>query len=155
MIIAVLLTSGALVILAWLIFNLAIYALPFFVGVSAASWANAHGSGVVGAGVIGLFAGALALAVGKTVSTTTRSPALRLGVLAVYLIPAAVAGFALAGHVAGCTVTGEVWRTGFAVIGAAVTTLVAYARLTSAPSGGPGGAYGRNHLSPPSVASRG
>ena len=44
MIIAILLTSGALVVLAWLIFNLAIYALPFFVGVSAASWANAHGS---------------------------------------------------------------------------------------------------------------
>ena len=155
MIIAILLTSGALVVLAWLIFNLAIYALSFFVGVSAASWANAHGSGVVGAGIIGLFAGALALTVGKTVSTTTRSPALRLAVLAVYLIPAAVAGFALAGHVAGWTVTGEVWRTGFAVIGAAVTTLVAYARLTSAPPGGPGGADGRHYLSPPSVASRG
>ena len=155
MIIAILLTSGALVVLAWLIFNLAVYALPFFVGVSAASWANAHGSGVVGAGIIGLFAGALAFAVGKTVSTTTRSPALRLGVLAVYLIPAAVAGFALARHVAGWTVTGEVWRTGFAVIGAAVTTLVAYARLTSAPPGGPGGVYGRNHLSASSVASRG
>ena len=155
MIIAILLTSGALVVLAWLIFNLAIYALPFFVGVSAASWANAHGSGVVGAGIVGLFAGAFAFAVGRTVSKAARSPALRLGVLAVYLIPAAVAGFALARHVAGWTVTGEVWRTGFAVIGAAVTTLVAYARLTSAPSGGPGGAYGRNHLSPPSVASRG
>lgn len=155
MIIAILLTSGALVALAWLIFNLAIYALPLFVGVSAASWANAHGSGVVGAGIIGLFAGALALAVGKTVSATTRSPALRLAVLAVYLIPAAVAGFALARHVAGWTVTGEVWRTGFAVIGAGVTTLVTYARLTSAPPGGSGEAYGRNYLSPPSVASRG
>ena len=155
MIIAILLTSGALVVLAWLIFNLAVYALPFFVGMNAAYWAHAHGSGVVGAGIIGLFAGALALAVGKTVSTTTRSPALRLAVLAVYLIPAAVAGFALARHVAGWTVTGEVWRTGFGVIGAAVTTLVAYARLTSAPPGGPGGAYRRDCLSPPSVASRG
>ena len=155
MIITILLTGGALVVLAWLIFNLAVYALPLFVGVSAASWANAHGSGFVGAGVIGLFAGALALAVGKTVRTTTRSPALRLGVLAVYLIPAAVAGFALARHIAGWTVTGEAWRTGVAVIGAAVTTLVAYARLTSTPPGGPGGAYGRDYLSPPSVASRG
>ena len=155
MIIAILLTSGALVVLAWLIFNLAVYALPFFVGASTASWANAHGSGIVGAGIIGLFAGALALAVGQTASTTTRSPAVRFAVLTVYLIPAAVAGFAVARHVAGWTVTGEVWRIGYAVIGAAVTTLVAYTRLTSTPSGGPGGAYGRNHLSPPSVASRG
>ena len=154
MIFAVILTSGALVVLAWLIFNLAVYALPFFVGVSAASWAHAHGSGLVGAGIIGLVAGALALAVGQTVSVTTRSPVLRLAVRAVCLVPAAVAGFAVTSHVAAWTVTGGVWRTSFAVIGATVTTLVAYARLTSAPPGGPGGAHGRNRLSPPAVATR-
>ncbi len=140
MIFAVLLTSGALVILAWLVFNLAVYALPFFVGMSAASWAHAHGSGIVGAGIIGLIAGALTLAVGQTVSATTRSPVLRLAILAVYLVPAAIAGFAATNHVAAWTVTGEVWRTSLAVFGATVTTLVAYARLTSAPPGGPGGA---------------
>ena len=51
MIIAILLTSGALAMLAWIIFNLAVYALPFFAGVSAASFAYAHGSGLAGAGV--------------------------------------------------------------------------------------------------------
>ena len=154
MIFAVLLTTGALVILTWLVFNLAAYALPFFAGVSAASWADAHGSGLVGAGIIGLVAGALALAVGQTVSATTRSPMLRLAVLAVYLVPAAVAGFAVTSHIAAWTVTGGVWRTSFAVIGATVTTLVAYARLTSVPPVGPGGAHGRNRLSPPAFATR-
>lgn len=155
MIIAVLLTSGALVVIVWLIFNLAVYALPFFVGVSAASWTHAHGSGIVGAGIVGLIAGALAMAVGRSVSATTRSPALRLAVVAVYLVPAAIAGFALARHVAGWTLTSEGWGTGFAVVGAAMTTLVAYARLTSAPPGGPGDASGRNRSSPRAVASRG
>lgn len=155
MIIAILLTSGALVVLAWFVFNLAVYALPFFVGMSAASWAHAHGSGLFGAGIVGLVAGALAIALGQTVITTTRSPALRLAGLAVYLVPAAVAGFAVAHHVAGWTVTSGVWRTGFALVGAAVTVAVAYARLTSAPPGGPGEASNRNRPSPPAVASRG
>ena len=152
MIFAVLLTTDALVVLAWLIFDLAVYALPFFVGVSAASSAHAHGSGIVGAGIIGLVAGAPALAIGQTVSATTRSPVLRLAVLAVHLVPAAIAGFAVTSHVAAWTVTGGVWRTSFSVIGATVTTLVAYARLTSAPPGGPGGAHDRNCLSPPAAA---
>lgn len=60
MIIAILLTSCALAMLAWTVFNLAIYALRFFAGVSAASLAYAHGSGFIGAGLVGLTSGALA-----------------------------------------------------------------------------------------------
>ena len=155
MIIAIVLASGALVVLAWLVFNLAVQALPFFVGVSAASWAYAHGSGLVGAGVVGLLAGALAFAVGQTASTSTRSPVLRVSGLAAYLVPAGVAGFAVTRHIAGWTLAGEIWRTGFAFVGAIVTMLVAYARLTNASPGGPGEAFGRDRPSLPPVASRG
>lgn len=154
MIIAILITSGALVVLAWLVFNLAVHALPFFVGVTAASWAHAHGSGLVGAGIIGLVAGALAYALGKTLITTTRSHVLRMLGLAVYLVPAGVAGFAVTRHVTGWTVASDLWRMGFALVGAAVTMVVAYARVTSALPGGPGEAYGRDAPSSPVVASR-
>ena len=43
--------------LCWLLFALAIYALPAFVGVSAGIWAHQTGAGIVGAVVIGAVAG--------------------------------------------------------------------------------------------------
>ena len=144
MIFAILLTSGALIVLAFLTFNLAVYALPFFAGVSAAAWAHAHGLGSIGAGLVGLCTGALVLAFGQTLLATTCSPVLRLACLGAYLIPAAVAGYAITQHIAGWTSDGAPWRTGFAVIGAAVTCVVAYVRLAEPLPGGPGGAFGRN-----------
>lgn len=142
MIIAVLLASGALAMLAWIVFNLSVYAFPFFVGVSAASLAHASGSGLVGAGLIGLAAGALALAVGQAAFAALHSPALRIVTLGIYALPAAVAGYAVTHHVMGWTGSSAVGRVGFATIGALVTAAVACVRLNVAAPGGPGGALG-------------
>lgn len=144
MIFAILLTSGALVVLALLTFNLAVYALPFFAGLSAAAWAHAHGSGVIGVGLVGLCAGALVLALGQTLLAAIRNPVLRLACLGAYLLPAAVAGYAIANHIAGWTSDGEPRRTGFAVVGAAVTCVFAYVRLAETSPGEPGGAFVQN-----------
>ena len=157
MIIAILLTSGALAMLAWIIFNLAVYALPFFAGISAASLAYAHGSGVIGAGVLGLVAGALVLAVGRTALSTMRSPATRVLTLGLYTVPAAIAGFAVTRHIAAWTMPSEDWRTVFALVGGMATAAVACARLTvTAPPGGPGMAGDRDRITPaPTVSSSG
>ena len=149
MIIAFLLTSAALAMLAWIIFNLAVYALPFFAGISAASLAYAHGSGVVGAGVVGLAAGAVVLALGRTTFAAVRSPTARILILAAYAAPAAIAGFAVTRHIIGGTTPSEGWQTAFALVGGAVTAAVACVRLTVvAPPGRPGGVRDRDVAAP-------
>ena len=63
--------------LAWLLFNLAVFALPFFAGVSAGMAALHSGAGPVGAILVGLLVGALTLAVGQMVFTLVPSTLVR------------------------------------------------------------------------------
>ncbi len=73
MIFGLILASGAFALIAWLIFNLSVYALPFFVGVSAASFAHRTGGGLVGSATVGLIAGAVTFGVGQAAFGVTRS----------------------------------------------------------------------------------
>ena len=148
MIIAILLTSGALAMLAWIVFNLAVYALPFFAGISAASLAYAHGSGLVGAGVVGLAAGALVLALGRTTLTTVSTPTMRILIIVAYAAPAAIAGFAVTRHIISWATPSETWRMMFAVAGGVVTAAIACVRLTASPPVGPNVARDRDVSAP-------
>ena len=69
MVFSLLLASTAIALIAWLVFNLSVYALPFFVGVSAASLAHRTGAGLVGSAIVGLIAGAVTFGVAKPRST--------------------------------------------------------------------------------------
>jgi hypothetical protein len=51
--------------LCWLLFMLAVFALPAFIGVSAGIWAHETGAGLVCAIVIGAAAAGVALGVGQ------------------------------------------------------------------------------------------
>ena len=51
----------------WLIFTLAVYALPFFIAVSAGMMALHSGAGVLGAPLVGIVAGGATLAIGQIV----------------------------------------------------------------------------------------
>lgn len=75
-----------------LAYTLAVYGLPFMLGVTAAQFAYHTGAGFIGAGLVGFVAafGVLAL-----LFDTLRSPILRLIVALVFAAPAAVAGYAL------------------------------------------------------------
>ena len=55
----------------WLIFTLAVYALPFFVGLSAGMAAFHSGAGVVGALITGVGTGALTLVVANSLSPSS------------------------------------------------------------------------------------
>jgi hypothetical protein len=83
----------AIAFFCWLLFTLAVYALPCFVGATAAFAAYHHGYGVIGAGLIALFAGAGTLALGQLLFATVRVPILRAGIALIFAIPAAVAGY--------------------------------------------------------------
>ena len=63
-----------------LLFALAVNALPFFVGVTAALAAYQNGSGAIGAIVVGLVAGVVTLAAGQSVFVATRSPGMRAAI---------------------------------------------------------------------------
>ena len=140
MILAFALCLSATAALAWLIFSLAVYALPAVVGGLLGWLAYSSGSGLVGAGLVALVVGALAYAVGQIASERARSPALRWGILCLYAAPAAVAGFFIVDGLAASVVPQPAWRIVFAIAGGCVVAASAWARMTTfAPPGAPGG----------------
>lgn len=64
LVIALILNVFGLGLFCWLIFTLAVYALPSFIGLTAGMAALHSGAGIPGAAVMGIGAGALALVVG-------------------------------------------------------------------------------------------
>jgi len=119
----------------WLIFTLAVYALPFFVAVNAGMLAF-HGAGVVGASIVGIAAGAVTLAVGQTAFSIARSLILRAAIAAVFAIPATVAGYHVVFVMSQIGVPSMAWREVFACLGAVFIGGTAWTRLTvfAAPS---------------------
>ena len=77
----------------WLLFTLAVYALPFFTGLTAALAAFHVGSGVIGALVIGVLAGGATLAIGQIAFATAQTPLIRAAIALLYAAPAAIAGY--------------------------------------------------------------
>ena len=60
--------------LCWLLFTLAVYALPFFAGMTAGLAAYHSGAGVLGALVVGFAAGAVTLVAGQAAFAAVKSP---------------------------------------------------------------------------------
>ncbi len=92
-ILGIILSVFAIAFFCWLLFTLAVYALPFFVGLTAAFTAYHHGYGVLGSGLIAVVAGAGVLALGQLLFAAVRPPILRACIALVFAIPAAVAGY--------------------------------------------------------------
>lgn len=131
MIIATAASFAVIGALLWLLFTLAVYALPLYAGLSAAMWAYAHDAGFIGAALTGLAVAGLTFGIGQLLFATLRSPWLRALVAAVYTAPAAVAGYSAVYGVSGIGGTGEVWRISIATIGAIAVAAVAWARVSA------------------------
>lgn len=76
-------------------YNFAIYALPFMVGLTAFRFVYAADAGFLLSGIVA--AGAALLSVGLVIAVLgfAKNPALRLIALAVFAVPATIAGYAL------------------------------------------------------------
>ncbi|MTH66452.1 hypothetical protein [Paracoccus shanxieyensis] len=135
MIVLMLMTMALLASLCVLAYTLAVYALPFMLGVEVARWAYASGSGLIGAGLVGLVTGAVAYGLLIVLFMAVRPPMLRLAVALVFAAPAAAAGYALVHGITREAMPSEVWRTIFCLIGGGVTGTSALMRLvaTAAP----------------------
>jgi hypothetical protein len=131
----------------WLLFTLAVYALPFLAGLTAGLAAFQSGSGFIGALVVGLLAGSSLLMLGQMAFATVRTPLIRLLIGLVYALPAAVAGYQLCFALAGIGVPAGDWQHLFAVAGAIAVGLTAFARMALfiPPSAGQGPVEGTAH----------
>jgi hypothetical protein len=93
MLLGIALSVFAIGLLCWLLFTLAIYALPFAMGMTAAFAVYHHGSGLMSSIIIGLFGAGATLAVGSFGLVVTRSLIARTCIALLFAIPATVAGY--------------------------------------------------------------
>jgi hypothetical protein len=114
-----------------LLFTLAIYAVPFFVGLTVGMWAFETGAGVIGAVVVGLVAGVVALFAAQLLFASVRSLALRVVIALLFAAPAAVAGYHAVLGISAMLVPSEAWRHVFAAIGGLVVGVSAAVQLAA------------------------
>ena len=131
MIVLMLMTVALVAGLCVLAYTLAVYALPFMLGLTAAQFAYQTGSGLIGAGLVGLFAAGIAFGVLAVLFETIRIPIVRLIVALIFAAPAAVAGYALVHGVTKEAVPSDIWRQIFCVVGGGFAGMSALARLAS------------------------
>ena len=124
------LNTVGLGLFCWLIFALAVYAVPFFVAVSIGMLTFNSGAGVVGALLVGIVAGALTLVLGQTAFAMTRSTILRAAIGAAFAVPAAIAGYHVVLAMSQIGVPSLAWREVFACLGAVSVGATAWMRLT-------------------------
>jgi hypothetical protein len=129
LIIGIVLTFVGLMYLCWLLFTLAVYALPLSVGLSAALAGYHAGSGPIAAVIVGLIASSITFAAAQLAFTTTRSALIRAAIALLFAVPAAVAGYHAALGLAEIGIPGEGWRQAMAVIGAIAVAATAWARI--------------------------
>jgi hypothetical protein len=128
-VIGIILSFIGLVFLCWLLFALAVQALPVFVAFAAGLAAYHSGSGEFGAFIVGLIAGALTLAAGQIAVAAFRSPLIRTAIALVFAVPAAMAGYHAALGLAQLGVPAELWQRTFALVCAIAVGATAWARL--------------------------
>lgn len=131
MFLSALLSVVGLGFLCWLLFSLAVYALPFFVAVTVGHYAFENGAGPLGAIAAALFAGALAHVLGQVTFATIRPPIIRMAIGALYAFPAGIAGFHAVKGLSEVGGAGETWALVFASIGAIIVGTTAWLRIPS------------------------
>lgn len=139
-ILAILASLAAIGLLCWLLFTLAVFALPAFVGFTAGAWAHGTGAGIPGAILVGLIAAAATFAIGHLLIAFVRPISLKLIVAIAFVAPAAVAGFHATHGIVKHLMPSDAWQITFSVIGAIAVGITAFVRVAgmataSSPTG--------------------
>ena len=139
-ILAILASLAAIGLLCWLLFTLAVFALPAFVGLIAGAWAHGAGAGIPGAILVGVLTATVTFVVGQFLITFARPTALKLAVAVFFVAPAAVAGFHAVHGIVKHLMPSDAWQITFSVIGAIAVGITAFARVAGmATAAGPAG----------------
>lgn len=140
----ILLTIAAIGFFCWLLFTLAVFALPFFAGLSAGIWAYHTGAGWLGAIVVGVLAAGLTLGIGQVLLAVVRPLWAKLAIAAIFVAPAVVAGYHAVHGIVKHTMPSETWQVVFSVIGAFAVGVTAFLRVAGmAATDLPGGTTAR------------
>jgi len=145
LVIGVILSVFGLGFFCWLLFTLAIYALPFIAALTAGLAAFHSGAGVIGALILGFVAGGATLALGQIAFATTRTPLIRAVIGLFYAVPATIAGYQVSFALAGIGMSTGGWQTAFAFVGAVLSGLTAFSRMTLFVPPSEGEAIGAAH----------
>ena len=137
--IGILASIAAIGTLCWLLFTLAVFALPVFAGAAAGAWAYQTGAGWTGGIIVGLVAAALTLGIGQFMLAFARPLWLRLAVAMVFVAPAALAGYHATHGIVKHTMPSDTWQIVFSVIGAIAVGVTAFVRVTAVAAPGPSG----------------
>ena len=134
-VIGIVLSFVGLGYLCWLIFALAVYALPLFAGVTAGLAAYHSNSGPIAAIAVAPIVSVIVLFAGQLAFRTLRSTAVRAPIALLFAVPAGVAGYHAAHGLAHIVVPIEGWQEAIAIAGAIIVATIACARITlSAPN---------------------
>jgi hypothetical protein len=123
----------------WLLFTLAVFALPFFVGLMVGLWAFHTGAGVLGGMLVGLIAGGTTFGVGQFALSLVPCTWLRLLLILLFVAPATVAGYSATHGIAQMAMPSAAWQTTVSVIGAVAVSVTAFVRFTAIAALGSGG----------------
>lgn len=124
-------------IFCWLLFTLAVFALPLLLGLAAASWAYGTGAGWIGAILVGFIAAGAICAIGQFLLIVARPLWLKLLVVFAFVAPAVVAGHAATYGIVKHVLPSQTWQLIFSGAGAIAMGVVAFVRLMAPlhPSG--------------------
>ncbi len=128
--------SAALCILGlgamcWMLFTLAVYALPVWLATMSGLYLHGAGFGTLAALGGGVMVGAALVIAGQIAFATIRSVPLRLAIGLVYAAPAAFAGFHATAGLARLTGANEGPALVLAVLGAAIIGCTAWIRMAA------------------------
>lgn len=135
----IILSIAAIGFFCWLLFTLAVFALPLFAGVTAGGWAYHTGAGWLGAILIGTVAAGLTLGTGQILLGLVRPLWARLLIALAFVAPAAIAGYHATHGIVKHTMPSETWQLVFSVFGAVAVGITAFARVASMAATGPSG----------------
>jgi hypothetical protein len=133
----ILVSIAAIGTMCWLLFNLAVFALPFFIGLNAGVWAYSTGAGWLGGTVVGLLAAGLTLAIGQGLLMLVRPIWARLLIALAFVAPAGIAGFYATLGIVKHMMPSETWQLIFSVIGAGAVGVTAFLRVAGMAAAGP------------------
>jgi len=128
-VLGILVSIAAIGTMCWLLFNLAVFALPFFIGLNAGILAYGTGAGWLGGIVVGLLAAGLSLAVGQGLLILVRPIWARLLIALAFVAPAGMAGFYATLGIVKHMMPSETWQLIFSVIGAIAVGVTAFLRV--------------------------
>lgn len=129
MLFAVLFNFAGLGLFCWLLYALAVDAVPLFAAVSVGVATLRSGGGLICAAALSLITGVAIVTLAQYCAFVLRSRLARLFVTVLYATPAAVSGYQVADAFAGIGGAGGHWRAAFAIISSLAVATTARARL--------------------------